>query len=144
MSSNNKETSSNVRLSVEQFDHAALVVRDVSASVKWYRDWLGFDSLSSGQNALPHYVGNGITKLALLPASDSEKFTFTVNQGVRACHLAFQTSRGSFNEYERRLTGEGIEYEKLTHSDSQSLYFSDPDGYLIEVVTYERVRANHD
>ena len=45
MLSNNKETPSNVRLSVEQFDHAALVVRDVSASVKWYKDWLGFDSL---------------------------------------------------------------------------------------------------
>lgn len=129
MSSNNKETSSNVRLSVEQFDHAALVVRDVSASVKWYKDWLGFDSLGSGQNAPPHYVGNGITKLALLPASDSAKFTFTENQGVRACHIAFRTNRGSFNEYERRFTGEGIEYEKLIHSD--------PDGYLIEVTTYE-------
>ena len=53
MLSNNKETPSNVRLSVEQFDHAALVVRDVSASVKWYKDWLGFDSLGSGQNAPP-------------------------------------------------------------------------------------------
>lgn len=137
MASNNKETSSNVRLSVEQFDHAALVVRDVSASVKWYKDWLGFDSLGSGQNAPPHYVGNGITKLALLQASDSEKFTFTVNQGVRACHIAFRANRGSFNEYERRLSEVGNEYEKLTHSDSQSLYFSDPDGYLIEVTTYD-------
>ena len=34
MLSNNKETSSNVRLIAEQFNHAALVVLDVSASVE--------------------------------------------------------------------------------------------------------------
>ena len=60
-----------------------------------------------------------------------------MNQGARACHIAFRTDRGRFEEYERRLTREGIKYEKLTHSDSQSLYFSDPDGYLLEVTTYE-------
>ena len=137
MLSNNKETSSNVRLIVEQFNHAALVVLDVSASMGWYKDWLGFDSLGWGQNARPHYANNGITKLALLQARDSERFTFTVNQEVRACHIAFRTNRGGFNEYGRRLSEVGIEYEKLTPSDPQSLNFGDPDGHLIEVVTYE-------
>ena len=120
MPSNSEEASPNIRLSVEQIDHAALVVRDVSASVKWYKDWLGFDSLGSGQKS-PHYVGNDKTKLALLQKSESSEFTFPVNQGARACHIAFRTDGGRFEEYERRLTREGIEYEKLTHSDAQSL-----------------------
>lgn len=122
-------------LKVERFDHAALLVRDLAASKIWYRDVFGFEPLDTSPNT--PYIGTAVTKLALLQVGDVTGFASPVSQGARACHIAFRTDRETFLEYQRRLPGMGIHYEKLTHSDSQSIYFSDPDGYFLEVTTYE-------
>ena len=137
MPPDNEEPYINTGMSVERINHAALVVRDVNASVKWYKTWLGFDLLGSGQNASPQYIGNDKTKLALLQADSSVDFTFPANQGAQGCHVAFRTDSETFKEYERRLAQADVEYEELVHSDAHSLYFSDPDGYVLEVITYE-------
>ncbi|MCH7800205.1 MAG: hypothetical protein IIC24_01545, partial [Chloroflexi bacterium] len=62
-----------------------------------------------------------------------------VNQGARARHFAFRTNGAVYVGYQNKLDRECISYDKLTHIDSQSIYFSDPDGYVIEVTTYDDV-----
>lgn len=124
-----------MHLKVERLDHAALVVRDLAASKRWYSEVFGFEPLDTSPNT--PYVGNAATKLALLQAGDISRFAPPASQGARACHIAFRTDRETFIEYQERLPEMGIQYEKLTHSDAQSIYFSDPDGYVLEVTTYE-------
>ena len=124
-------------LRAEGVDHVALVVRDRARSKKWYSEMFGFEALDGGQNPDSPYIGNDSTKLAILQIANVTDFKPPVNQGSRACHFAFGTDGAMFEKYQRQLTEMGIEYEKLIHSDCESIYFSDPDAYLIEVTTYE-------
>ena len=126
------------RPTVAGIDHVALVVTDVEASKRWYREIFGFEPLKDvnpGSGAT--YIGNEHTRLALLQTSEGSRFTPAVNQGARACHFAFGVDGATFEAYERGLAGLGVTYEKLTHAESQSLYFSDPDGYVVEATTYD-------
>lgn len=118
-------------------DHVAIMVTDRVASRKWYKEMFGFEALDGGKNPDSPYIGNESTKLALIQAENPSAFVPQVNQGPRACHFALETDGPMFEKYQRRLTEQGIEYEKLVHSDCESIYFSDPDAYLLEVTTYE-------
>ena len=60
-----------------------------------------------------------------------------VSQGPRACHVGFGVSGDIYNEYKSHLNDEGMDFEELFHSDCRSIYFSDPDGYVLEVTTYD-------
>ncbi len=126
------------RPAVAGIDHVALVVTDVEASKSWYCEIFGFEPLKDvnpGSGAT--YIGNEHTRLALLTADEGSTFAPAVNQGSRACHFAFGVDGATFEAYERGLAGLGVTYEKLTHAESQSLYFSDPDGYFVEATTYD-------
>ena len=119
-------------------DHIALVVTDVESSIAWYREIFGFERLEDnnpGSGAT--YIGNEHTRLALLRPSEGSSFTPAVNQGPRACHFALGVDGATFKAYESGLAGLGITYEKLIHAESQSLYFSDPDGYIVEATTHD-------
>ncbi len=122
-------------VSIERIDHVALVVRDLQTSKRWYGEMFGFESLESSPTS--PYVGNESVKLALLQIAEGSTFTPAVSQGARACHFAFGADRSTFDSFRIRLDELTMPYEELTHSDSQSIYFSDPDGYMIEVTTYE-------
>ena len=123
------------RIRIEGIDHVALVVRDLQTSKRWYCEMFRFESLES--NPASPYVGNESVKLALLQIVEGSTFTPPVSHGARACHFAFGADRTTFESYRARLDDLNMRYEELTHSDSQSIYFSDPDGYMIEVTTYE-------
>jgi catechol 2,3-dioxygenase-like lactoylglutathione lyase family enzyme len=51
-------------------------------------------------------------------------------------HVAFQVSEGERAELARRLESEGIEAEERDHGVGVGLFFRDPDGRLVEAITY--------
>ena len=104
------------RLTVSGLDHAALVVRNLVASKKWYADTFGFAALDPDAGPSSPYVGNATTRLALLEANDERAYIAPVIQGPRACHIAFGTDAPTFEAYEQRLTEGGTAYEKLVHA----------------------------
>lgn len=125
------------QLTVSGLDHAAFVVRDLAASKRWYADMFGFGPLDPDAGPASPYIGNATTRLALLEESEERPYIAPVNQGPRACHIAFGTDAESFLDYQERLADNNIKFEMLVHADCRSIYFSDPDGYLLEVTTYE-------
>lgn len=125
------------QLTVGSLDHIALTVSDIETSRQWYEDMLGLKPVQTDPNVFVPYVTNGKVKLALLPVEDGAEFKPPVHQGARACHPAFRTDGKTFQAYLERLERLGIENEQLTHSASRSIYFHDPDGYVIEVTTYD-------
>ncbi|MCH8063322.1 MAG: VOC family protein [Chloroflexi bacterium] len=135
MSNRSDSAAESSRINIGRIDHVALVVRDLQTSKKWYGEMFGFESLESSPNS--PYVGNAGVKLALLQIAEGSTFAPPVSQGARACHFAFGADRSTFDSYRARLDDLNMRYEELTHSDSESIYFSDPDGYMIEVTTYE-------
>ena len=135
MSTGADRSAKSSRINIEKIDHVALVVRDLQTSKRWYAEMFGFESLESSPTS--PYVGNESVKLALLQIAEGPTFAPPVSQGARACHFAFGADRSTFESFRARLDGLNVRYEELTHSDSQSIYFSDPDGYMIELTTYE-------
>ena len=135
MSTGSDSAAESSHINIERIDHVALVVRDLQISKKWYGEMFGFESLESSPTS--PYIGNESVKLALLQIAEGSTFTPPVSQGARACHFAFGADRSTFESYRARLEDLNTRYEELTHSDSRSIYFSDPDGYMIEVTTYD-------
>jgi len=51
-------------------------------------------------------------------------------------HVGFRVSESERAELARRLDAEGIEYEERDHGIAVGLFFHDPDGRLVEAITY--------
>lgn len=120
-------------------DHIALNVRDVRKSAEWYRDVLGFERRYGDiWGDRPIVVGAGTTSLALFQidgANASGPDASRDRVGLR--HVAFRVDALNFQRAQDDLRRRGITFEFQDHTISQSIYFIDPDGYELEITTYD-------
>ena len=124
---------------IRQIDHVALTVKDLEASIAWYHDVLGLERKHQDVwGAVPAMLYAGNTAVALFPAAIDkpepapEPRTTTIMR-----HLAFQVDHDNFIRAQAELRGRGIAFKFEDHQISHSIYFDDPDGYEIELTTYE-------
>jgi len=123
-----------------QLDHTILEVADHKASVAFYRDVLG----------LEHRGSLGPFEVMLITpdlALDLEEAEEPVSR-----HLAFALDRGTFDATFDRIKSAGISYgdgpsrprskkgpgrSTGVHGATYSVYFHDPSGHLLEILTYD-------
>jgi catechol 2,3-dioxygenase-like lactoylglutathione lyase family enzyme len=124
---------------VRQIDHVALTVRDVDRSIAWYRDVLGL--VRRHQDVWgdePAMMCAGETGVALFPASIPNPAPIPEHHNrVVMRHLAFQVDRANFLGAQAELRGRGIPFTFEDHQISRSIYLHDPDGYEVELTTYD-------
>lgn len=120
-------------MEIEGIDHVAIAVRDVERSVAWYCDLLGFERQHQGRwNGVPAFIGKGTTAIAVFPTKHPGPAHTS-----EILHLAFRADRKNFIAAQKELKRRGIEFEFEDHEIAQSIYFRDPDGYKLEITTYE-------
>lgn len=120
---------------LDGFDHLALAVADVESSVAWYAEVLGFKRLHEGMwDGIPVFIGNGPAAIALFPAKSNIP---SEQQSGALLHFAFRVTHKNFLASQRELTSRGMDFEFQDHGIAHSIYFRDPDGYQIEITTYE-------
>jgi catechol-2,3-dioxygenase len=117
---------------VQGLDHVALAVADQHSSESWYRDVLGLER--------EHAAAWGDTPIALMAhgsglALFKEAPDDDPSVGLR--HIAFRVDRENFEIAQEHLRARGIAFEFQDHDVSQSIYFEDPDGLLLELTTYD-------
>ncbi|MDX6262411.1 MAG: hypothetical protein QOH84_4099 [Kribbellaceae bacterium] len=127
-------------MAIFRLNHAVLYVRDVTASVAFYRDVLGFDYTEGGDA----YQG-----AAFLRAPDSTNdhdlglFQLGSQAGpsgagqstVGLYHLAWEVDTlGDLEDLEKALTTAGALVGQSDHGTTKSLYGKDPDGLEFEIV----------
>ncbi|MEV6415278.1 VOC family protein [Kribbella sp. NPDC051718] len=127
-------------MAIFRLNHAVLYVRDVPASVAFYRDVLGFDYTEGGDA----YQG-----AAFLRAPDSTNdhdlglFQLGSEAGpsgagkstVGLYHLAWEVDTlGDLEDLEKALTAAGALVGQSDHGTTKSLYGKDPDGLEFEIV----------
>lgn len=117
---------------LHQIDHVGIHAADVERSAKWYNEVLGLDVHRPETPNSPVEVVAGTTGIALFPADDAHPVT------TDGWHLAFKTDRAGFDAAQADLVRRGIEFRFADHGYSRSIYFPDPDGYRLEITTYER------
>ncbi len=118
------------------WSHAVLYVRNLDAMLDFYRNTLGFEITDRGPLAegMPEIVfmsqsPNEHHQLAMIHTRQDEEASNSVN------HFAFRTD--SFDKLkalnEQLQTLDGIHIAPLSHGNTLSIYFNDPEQNGIEV-----------
>ncbi|MEH7011668.1 VOC family protein [Neobacillus niacini] len=122
-----------------------LGVKNISQSLKFYRDGLGFETSVKEDNPGIVFFKNGGTKLALYPfdelAKDINEKEPPVGKGFSGITLAYNAK--SAEEVDQIINsvehagGKIIKAPQRVFWGGYSGYFSDPDGYYWEVAYAE-------
>ena len=122
-------------IKVEGLDHVAIAAKDVARSLDWYRDVLGLERRHADVwGDMPVMMCAGNTCIAIFPLTDDHS---AATKGPRLLHVAFRTNRETFEQAQKDLKALGIVFEFQDHEIAHSIYFRDPDGYKLEITTYD-------
>ena len=103
-------------------DHVALPSQDPDAAAAFYERLLGARVVKTEGHPVMAYFRTGA--LAFHEPSGPDQ------------HVGFRVSDEERAELARRLNSEGIEHEERDHGVAVGLFFRDPDGRLVEAITY--------
>lgn len=125
---------------VERLDHVVLLVKDLDASEKWYREWLGLEPVHVEEwwSEEGCFLGAGGTMVAIFRTREGGSPLPVRQHGDGGRHIAFRATRSNFDAIRPRLSAAQVPFEEHDHQISRSVYFFDPDGYCLEVTTYDR------
>ncbi|MEO5717364.1 MAG: VOC family protein [Chthoniobacterales bacterium] len=124
-------------MNLEGLDHIAISVSDMERSVQWYVEVLGLERQHTDVwDGAPQFVGKGATGIAIFPIRESSDGGGTPPP-VRVRHFALRADRANFLQAQRELKERGIHFEFEDHEIAHSIYFHDPDGFDLEITTYE-------
>jgi catechol 2,3-dioxygenase-like lactoylglutathione lyase family enzyme len=125
---------------LEQIDHVALRCASPEATMAWYVSTLGFERVFAEHwAAVPIFLRLGSTFIALFPRRGTDDDA----AGNAISHLAFRAaSYADFQSAQTELQGRGVSFEFQDHEISHSIYFRDPDGFQLEITTYDIPGAN--
>ncbi len=123
-------------LHLRRLDHVSLNVSDRARSIAWYADVLGLEQRGAAkQDDWPVFLGEFGACIALFQAKVRSPARQEESTGLR--HIAFMVGREDIGRAKTRLEERGVEFRFEDHGNSHSVYFSDPDGNVIELTTYE-------
>ena len=105
-----------------RLDHAAFETDDPRATAAFYERILGARVVEAEGHPVMAYVGN-------------TGFAFH-ERGGPGDHVAVRVSAAERAEIKRRLDQAGIENEEADHEIAIGIFFEDPDGRLLEAITY--------
>jgi catechol 2,3-dioxygenase-like lactoylglutathione lyase family enzyme len=110
---------------VQGLNHLTLAVTDLSRSIAFYRDLLGFELRAEWSDGAYLEAGSLWLCLSLDPkASAANRSDYT--------HYAFAVAGEDFESLCERVRGQAVEW-KDNRSEGASLYFLDPDGHRLEL-----------
>jgi catechol-2,3-dioxygenase len=118
------------------WSHAVLYVRDVDAMLGFYTDVLGFQITDRGP------LGDGAPEIVFLSQSPDEHHQLAMvcaraetGPSNSVNHFAFRTER--FDDVTRMYATlaelDGIKVAPLSHGNTLSIYFNDPEGNGLEI-----------
>ena len=120
----------------------ALYVDDLERAARFYEAKLGLEALLKSQTLFAYDVG-GSSVLLLFKRGGSRHTqtlpggTIPPHDGSGQIHLCFAIDAEELPRWESRLEEQGVEIEGRTRWDrgGKSVYFRDPDGHLLELLT---------
>jgi catechol 2,3-dioxygenase-like lactoylglutathione lyase family enzyme len=120
---------------LEQIDHVALHCASPEATMEWYVSTLGFERVFAEHwSGVPIFLRLGPTFIALFPRRSPDDRS----RDNAISHLAFRAaSYADFKSAQSELQDRGVSFEFEDHEVSHSIYFRDPDGFQLEITTYD-------
>src|SRR4051794_19788986 len=120
---------------LEQIDHVALRCASPEATKTWYVSVLGFEHVCPDKwSGVPIFLRLGSTFLTLFPRKGHEQAA--ADAGI--WHLALRAATyADFQSAQTELQERGVSFQFRDHEIAHSIYFTDPDGFLLEITTYD-------
>ena len=105
------------------FNHLTIAVSDLSSSLTFYVNVLGFKPEGQWSKGAYLSAGDFWLCLALEPAKPAKDYT----------HYAFSVNESDFEHCVARIKTSGANCWKSNASEGASYYFLDPDGHKLEI-----------
>jgi catechol-2,3-dioxygenase len=132
---------------IKGLGEVSLRVQNLTSMQKFYEDVVGLQVLRRDENFIFFKIAEGYSghsqNLALFDANELnflENKSIQVNPNTSSLHhIALNIDLEDFLEEKKRLEGLGLTVQVAEHSWIQvrSLYFSDPEGNLLELVCFD-------
>jgi catechol 2,3-dioxygenase-like lactoylglutathione lyase family enzyme len=121
---------------VKRLDHFGVDVRDLAHAEAFYTGVLGMRVLMRLPDQVLLSYGSGNCALFLKPDREPGSLE-QVEQPLGKSHHCFEVAPEEYAHAEALFTERGIPYHApIDWGDHECLYFLDPDGNLLEVVSY--------
>ncbi len=126
-------------MKLERLDHFGIEVSDRERAERFYTGVLGFPVVARfGDQTLLDCGGQNLALFVVArPPIDKAERNRRISHPLGKGHYAFNVSREDFEAAKAELTAAGVESaEPIDWGDHDCLYFLDPDGNLLEIVSY--------
>ena len=130
---------------MDAVDHINVDVDDLDECFGFYRDVLELDLVRPpadfhGEHAM---FRAGETIVTLVASGRAEKWhEKELAHPLDKAHVAFATDRGPYESLLEELDGQFPKQGPYDWGETEGFYFLDPDGNLLEVVTYDPPPVN--
>jgi catechol 2,3-dioxygenase-like lactoylglutathione lyase family enzyme len=126
-------------LKLERLDHWGLEVTDLGRAERFYTGVLGLTVVARFGDQVLLRCGEqnvALFQVARVPLNAAER-SARIERPLGKGHHAFHVSRDDFATAAERLTAAGVEVAaSIDWGDHDCRYFLDPDGNLLEIVSY--------
>lgn len=128
---------------IEGIVETILYVDDLDRSVSFYRDILGLTAQGGDGGRFAVFNPGGRQVLLLfrrggtLEATTVPGGVIPPHDGSGPHHIGFAITHENYEPWKDRLRASGVAIESETHwpRGGRSVYFRDPDGHLLELIT---------
>lgn len=117
-------------------------VDDIRRACRFYDDVFGFHKLESDERFCAYRVGDRQVLLLFLRGGTTRPMALPggvlpPHDGSGTYHFAFSVPAEDLEAWEDRLAAKGVAVESKVRwpRGGRSIYFRDPDGHLLELVT---------
>ena len=126
-------------MKLEQLDHFGIEVAELARAESFYTNVLGLRVVGRfGDQVLLDCGGQNLALFEVPRAPlDAATRQSIISHPLGRGHHAFRVSRDDFNVARERLQSAGVESaDPIDWGDHDCIYFLDPDGNLLEMVSY--------
>jgi catechol 2,3-dioxygenase-like lactoylglutathione lyase family enzyme len=125
-------------IQTEGVDHIAISAKDVQKTIKWYSEIIGLKRVHPDMwDGVPAFMTANGSGLAIFPADASREDSGPAKEKFDVRHFAFRVNRENFEKAKKLYEERKLDYEIQNHGICYSIYTKDPDGYIVELTTYE-------
>ncbi|MBX7044371.1 MAG: VOC family protein [Ignavibacteria bacterium] len=125
-------------IKTEGLDHIAITVKDMQQTIKWYTEVIGLEHVHKDKwDGVPAFLLANGSGIAVFPANVSLDDSGPANEKYDVRHFAFRVNRENFERAKKIYREKNLEYKIEDHEICYSIYTKDPDGYIVELTTYE-------
>ncbi|HSU89830.1 MAG TPA: VOC family protein [Sporolactobacillaceae bacterium] len=126
-------------MKLERLDHFGIEVAELARAESFYTNVLGLSVVARfGDQVLLDCGGQNLALFEVPRAPlDAASRQSIISHPLGRGHHAFKVSRDDFNGARQRLASAGVESAApIDWGDHDCIYFLDPDGNLLEMVSY--------